>query len=86
MNSLQSNAVLRSASILLFFFIWQLSSLLFDVELLPGPKEVFIKVIEEAKSSELFIHTFIVSIKFIFTVQGVVHNQVHLQDIQRIGH
>ncbi len=72
MNLLQSNAVLRSASILLFFFIWQFSSLLFDVELLPGPKEVFIKVIEEAKSSELFIHTFItlkrVFISFVFAM------------------
>lgn len=57
MNSLQSNAILRSASVLLFFIIWQVSSLVINVDLLPGPKEVFLKIIEEAESYELFIHT-----------------------------
>jgi len=59
MNSLKFNAILRSASVLLFFIIWQISSLIVNVDLLPGPKEVFLKILEEAESSELFIHTFI---------------------------
>ena len=54
MNAFSSNAVLRIASILSFFLIWHLASIFVDVELLPGPDEVSKKIIEEAKSSELF--------------------------------
>ena len=59
MVNIKSNAILRFASVFLFFAIWQATSLLLNVDLLPGPKEVFSKIVEEAQSSELFIHTFI---------------------------
>lgn len=72
MNVLNSNAILRIASILSFFLIWYLASILVDVELLPGPKEVSKKIYEEALSSELFFHTFItlkrVTISFIIAM------------------
>ena len=54
-----SNAILRIASVALFFFIWELASSLMSVDLLPSPNDVFLKIIEESKSSELFFHTFI---------------------------
>ena len=41
MNSLQSNAILRSASVLLFFIIWQVSSLVVNVDLLPALRKYF---------------------------------------------
>ena len=59
MVNFKSNAILRFASVFLFFAIWQATSLSLNVDLLPGPKEVFSKIVEEAQSSELFIHTFI---------------------------
>ena len=59
MVNIKSNAILRFASVFLFFAMWQATSLLLNVDLLPGPKEVFSKIVEEAQSSELFIHTFI---------------------------
>ena len=59
MNSVKTNAILRIASITTFFLIWHLASIFVDVELLPGPYDVSIKIIEEAESSELFVHTFI---------------------------
>ena len=57
MNSVKTNAIPRIASIITFFLIWHLSSIFLDVELLPGPYEVSKKIIEEAESSELFVHT-----------------------------
>ncbi len=51
------NAIIRIASILLFFGIWQLSSMYLQVELLPGPQEVYEKIILEANDDELFYHT-----------------------------
>ena len=59
MLNLKSNAIIRIASVALFFILWQISSLLLNVELLPTPNDVFLKIIEEAKSSELFVHTMI---------------------------
>ena len=59
MESLRSNAILRIASVALFFLIWQTSSLFTNIELLPSPAEVFSKIIEEAQTNELFFHTFI---------------------------
>ena len=59
MVNIKSNAILRFASVFLFFAMWQATSLSLNVDLLPGPKEVFSKIVEEAQSSELFIHTFI---------------------------
>jgi len=55
----KSNAILRIASVALFFLIWQTASLFINIELLPSPAEVLSKVIEEAKTNELFFHTFI---------------------------
>ena len=66
MNSVRSNAIFRIASITTFFLIWHLASIFVDVELLPGPYDVSIKIIEEAESSELFFHTLI-------TLKRVVH-------------
>ena len=60
-----SNAVLRIASVLLFFFLWQISSTIVNVDLLPGPSDVFRKIVEEADSKELFIHT-LVTLKRVF--------------------
>ena len=54
-----SNAILRIASVALFFFIWKVASSLVSIDLLPSPNDVFLKIIEESKSSELFFHTFI---------------------------
>ena len=54
MISAKSNAIIRFASIITFFFIWHVSSIFVDVDLLPGPYDVSQKIIEEAKSSELF--------------------------------
>ena len=59
MVNFKSFAILRFASVFLFFAIWQITSMSLNVDLLPGPKEVFSKIFEEAKSSELFFHTFI---------------------------
>lgn len=59
MVNIKSNAILRFASVFLFFAIWHVTSMSLNVDLLPGPKEVFSKIFEEAKSSELFFHTFI---------------------------
>ena len=50
MNSVRSNAIFRIASITTFFLIWHLASIFVDVELLPGPYDVSIKIIEEAES------------------------------------
>ena len=59
MEFYRSNAILRIASVALFFLIWQIASLFINIELLPSPAEVFSKIIEEAKTNELFFHTFI---------------------------
>merc|ERR1711991_479443 len=59
MNSFKTNAILRIASIITFFLIWHICSIFVDIELLPGPHDVSKKINEEAKSSELFFHTFI---------------------------
>ena len=59
MESLRSNAILRIASVALFFSIWQISTLFINIELLPSPAEVLSKIVEEAKTNELFFHTFI---------------------------
>ena len=59
MQDIKFNAILRIASVLLFFVIWQLASFLLSVELLPSPKNVYLKLIEEFSSNELVFHTFI---------------------------
>ena len=51
------NAAIRIASILIFFAIWQLCSIFLDVELLPGPKDVYEKILIETEDNELFYHT-----------------------------
>ncbi len=51
------NVIIRITSILIFFGIWQVSSLMLEVDLLPGPKEVFNKIILESENNELFFHT-----------------------------
>jgi len=65
MNILKSNAILRIVSISLFFLIWQLSSYFLNVELLPSPRNVIIKIFEEASNNELFFHT-IITLKRVF--------------------
>ena len=57
MEKNNSNAVIRIASILIFFSLWQISSLYVEVDLLPGPSEVFDKIILEAEDNEIFYHT-----------------------------
>jgi len=57
MKFLNSNAIIRLASIILFFLIWQVASSFVNIDLLPSPKNVFIKLNEEALSNELFFHT-----------------------------
>ena len=57
MLHIKSNAILRIASVISFFLIWQFSSLFFDVDLLPSPHSVFSKIIEESLNRELFFHT-----------------------------
>ena len=65
MKVLNSNAIIRLASIILFFFIWQMSSNLVNVDLLPSPKNVLIKLNEEALNNELFFHT-LITLKRVF--------------------
>ena len=54
MSSILTNASIRLVSLLLFLFIWFGSSFLFNSSLLPGPIDVFEKVILEIESDELF--------------------------------
>ena len=51
------NASIRIASILIFFAMWQLSSIFLEVDLLPGPKDVYEKILIETEDNELFYHT-----------------------------
>ncbi len=51
------NAIIRIASILIFFGIWYFASIFLEVDLLPGPIEVYDKIILESESNELFFHT-----------------------------
>ena len=57
MQDIKFNAILRIASVVLFFLIWQLASFLLSAELLPSPRNVFLKLIEEFSSNELVFHT-----------------------------
>ena len=65
MNVIFSSAFIRIASISIFFLIWELSSRLLEVDLLPGPENVFEKIIEEFESNELFFHT-LITLKRVF--------------------
>lgn len=65
MNMIFSSAFLRIASISIFFLIWELSSRFLEVDLLPGPENVFEKIIEEFESNELFFHT-LITLKRVF--------------------
>ena len=65
MKFLNSNAIIRLASIILFFLIWQISSSFVNIDLLPSPRSVLIKLNEEALSSELFFHT-LITLKRVF--------------------
>ena len=66
------NAIIRIVSILIFFGIWQLSSVYVEIDLLPGPNEVMQKVIAESETNELIFHTSItlkrVVLSFIFAM------------------
>jgi len=57
MNNKGLNAIIRIASVLIFFSIWQVFSFILEVDLLPGPKDVILKIIEETENNELYIHT-----------------------------
>ncbi len=57
MKILFSSAFLRIASISVFFLIWEVSSRFLEVDLLPGPKNVSDKIVEEFVSNELIFHT-----------------------------
>ena len=65
MNVIFSSAFIRIASISIFFLIWELSSRFLEVDLLPGPENVFEKIIEEFESNELFFHT-LITLKRVF--------------------
>jgi len=66
------NAVIRIVSILIFFGIWQLSSIYVQIDLLPGPNEVMQKIVDESETNELILHTSItlkrVVLSFIFAM------------------
>ncbi len=66
MNITFPSAFLRIASISIFFLIWELSSRFLEVDLLPGPENVFQKIIEEFESNELIFHTFVTLKKGIY--------------------
>ena len=57
MQKSSSNAIIRVASILIFFGIWQVASILVEIDLLPGPSEVYSKIITESENNEIFYHT-----------------------------
>ena len=57
MKILFSSAFLRIASISIFFLIWEVSSRFLEIDLLPGPKNVSDKIVEEFVSDELIFHT-----------------------------
>ena len=65
MNITFPSAFLRIASISIFFLIWELSSRFLEVDLLPGPENVFQKIIEEFESNELIFHT-LITLKRVF--------------------
>ncbi len=65
MEKSSPNAIIRVASIIIFFGIWQLSSLYLDIDLLPGPKEVYSKIISESEDYEIYYHT-AVTLKRVF--------------------
>ena len=65
MNVTFSSAFLRIVSICIFFLTWELSSRFLEVDLLPGPENVFEKIIEEFESNELFFHT-LITLKRVF--------------------
>ncbi|MFL2661627.1 MAG: ABC transporter permease [Alphaproteobacteria bacterium] len=72
MEKTNPNAIIRIVSILIFFGIWQLSSVYVEIDLLPGPNEVMQKVIAESETNELIFHTSItlkrVVLSFIFAM------------------
>ena len=65
MSSILTNASIRLVSLLLFLSIWFGSSFFFNSSLLPGPIDVFEKVILEIESDELFFHT-LITLKRVF--------------------
>ncbi len=65
MEKSSPNAIIRVASIIIFFGIWQLSSLYVEIDLLPGPKEVYSKIVSESEDYELYYHT-AVTLKRVF--------------------
>lgn len=65
MNSNIPNALLRIASVSLFFLIWEISSRFLEIDLLPGPDSVFEKIIEEFNDEELIFHT-LITLKRVF--------------------
>ncbi len=65
MEKSSPNAIIRVASIIIFFGIWQLSSLYLEIDLLPGPKEVYSKIISESEDYEIYYHT-AVTLKRVF--------------------
>ena len=87
MDFLKTNAILRIASIITFFLIWHIASIFVDIDLLPGPSEVSKKIVEEAQSSELFLHTFItlkrVTISFIIAM-SVSYTHLTLPTTERV--
>lgn len=58
-NNIKTNALIRLSSLLIFLFFWHFAGSIFDSSLLPGPNEVFKKIISEIESNELYFHTFI---------------------------
>ena len=60
-----SNAFLRIASVSLFFLIWEISSRILEIDLLPGPENVFKKIVEELYNDELLFHT-LITLKRVF--------------------
>ena len=65
MSSVLTNASIRLVSLLLFLSIWFGSSFFFNSSLLPGPIDVFEKIILEIESDELFFHT-LITLKRVF--------------------
>ena len=79
MLHIKSNAILRIASVISFFLIWQFSSLFFDVDLLPSPHSVFSKIIEESVNRELFFHTAITLKRVI--ISFFIATSIHLSTL-----
>jgi NitT/TauT family transport system permease protein len=72
--------MLRLGSLVLFVVIWWIASLYAGAQMLPGPERVLGKIVDEARSGELFIQVGVTLLRvfFAFTLAMVVGTAIGL--------